>query len=107
MRYLFGLLLLLILFAAGAWVFAGRQAPPAIQIGKPDKFVGMTTPFEATVDAPGGKLASLDIVLEQNGKQVPLYSLGQATAEMKQDGPDKLKVTRDVGKGAVPELQTG
>ena len=26
---------------------------------------------------------------------------------MKQDGPDKLRVTRDVGKGSVPELQTG
>ncbi|HEX6976456.1 MAG TPA: M23 family metallopeptidase [Vicinamibacterales bacterium] len=107
MRYLFGLILILLLLACGAWFVAGRQAPPGIQIGKPDKFVGMSTPLDVTVDAPGGKLASLDIVLEQNGKQVPLYSLGQATAEMKQDGPDKLHVTRDVGKGAVPELQTG
>jgi murein DD-endopeptidase MepM/ murein hydrolase activator NlpD len=107
MRYVLGLVALLILIVAAAFVVAGRQAPPGIEIGKPDKFVGMSTPLDVTVGAPGGKLASLTIVLEQNGKQVPLYSLGQATAEMKQDGPDKLKVTRDVGKGAVPELQTG
>ena len=67
----------------------------------------MATPFDVTVGAPGGTLAALDIVLEQNGKQVPLYGLGQATAEMKQDGPDKVMVTRDIGKGSVPELQSG
>jgi murein DD-endopeptidase MepM/ murein hydrolase activator NlpD len=107
MRYVLALLLLLVLLACGAWFLAGRQAPPGIQIGKPDTFVGMSTPLDVTVDAPGGKLAALTIVLEQNGKQVPLYALGQATAEMKQDGPDKLKISRDIGKGSVPELQTG
>ena len=107
MRYLLALILILLLAAGGAWVVSGRQAPPQIEIGKPDKFVGMSTPLDVSVGAPGGQLASLDIVLEQNGKQTPLYGLGQATAEMKQDGPDKLRVTRDVGKGSVPELQTG
>lgn len=107
MRYLLGLIVLLVLLAAGAWVFAGRQPAPSIEIGKPEKFVGMSTPLDVTVGAPGGHLTALDIVVEQNGKQTPLYGLGQATAEMKQDGPDKVKVTRDVGKGSVPELQTG
>ena len=107
MRYLLGFLVALLLVAAGAYVVAGRLGGPSIEIARPDKFVGMSTPLEVTVGAPGGKLASLDIVLEQNGRQVPLYGLGQATAEMKQDGPDKLHVTRDVGKGHVPELQSG
>lgn len=107
MRYFLGLIVLLLLIAAGAYVVAGRQGGPSIDIGKPEKFVGMSTPLDVTIGAPGGHLASLDIVLEQNGKQTPLYGLGQATAEMKQEGPDKLRVTRDIGKGSVPELQTG
>ena len=107
MRYLLGLIVILLLVAAGAYVYAGRQGGPSIEIGKPDKFVGASTPLEVSVGAPGGQLAALQIQLEQNGKQVPLYALGQAGAEMKQDGPDKLKVTRDIGKNSVPELQTG
>jgi murein DD-endopeptidase MepM/ murein hydrolase activator NlpD len=107
MRYLLSLVALLIGIAAGAWFYAGSQAAPSIEIGKPDKFVGMSTPLEVAVGAPGGHLASLDIVLEQNGKETPLYGLGQATADMKQDGPDKVRITRDIGKGRVPELQTG
>jgi murein DD-endopeptidase MepM/ murein hydrolase activator NlpD len=108
MRYLLGLLLILVLIAGGAYVVAGRQGGPAIDIGKPEKFVGASTPLEITVGAPGGKLTSLDIVLEQNGKQTPLYSLGAPRgAEIKQDGADKLRVTRDVGKQSVPELQGG
>ncbi len=108
MRYLLALLLILVLVAGGAWVVAGRQGGPSIDIGKPEKFVGTSTPLEVTVGAPGGKLTSLNIVLEQNGKQTPLYSMDAPRgAELKQDGPDKLRVTRDVGKQRVPELQGG
>ena len=108
MRYLLALLLILVLVAGGAWVVAGRQGGPSIDIGKPEKFVGTSTPLEVTVGAPGGTLTSLNIVLEQNGKQTPLYSMDASRgAELKQDGPDKLRVTRDVGKQSVPELQGG
>ena len=107
MRYLIGLIVILLLVAAGAYVYAGRQGGPSIEIGKPDKFVGVSTPLDVSVGAPGGHLSALRIQLEQNGKQVSLYALGQAGAEMKQDGPDKLKITRDIGKNSVPELQTG
>ena len=108
MRYLFALLLVLILAAGGAYVVAGRQGGPAIDIGKPEKFVGASTPLDVTVGAPGGKLKSLDIVLEQNGKRTPLFAMDvQRGAELKQDGADTLRVTRDVGKQAVPELENG
>lgn len=107
MRYLLGVIVLLLLVAAGAYVVAGREGGPSIEIGKPGKFVGMSTPLEVTIGAPGGQLSSLRVVLEQNGRQVPLYTLGQSGAGMKQDGPDKLTLTRDIGKQTVPELQTG
>src|SRR6476660_8216881 len=98
MRYLFALILIVLLAVGGAYVIAGRGGGPAIQIGKPEKFVGASTPLDVSVSAPGGKLASLKIVLEQNGKQTPLVTLqngtdtaGQAKdVQVKQDGADKL-----------------
>lgn len=108
MRFLLGLVLILLLAAGGAYVVAGRMAGPPIQINKPDKVVGVSSPLEVAVEAPGARLESLDIVLEQNGKQVPLFSLAdQKGAQVKQDGADRLIVSRDVGKQAVPELQSG
>jgi murein DD-endopeptidase MepM/ murein hydrolase activator NlpD len=111
MRYLLALVLILLLAAGGAYVLAGRGAGPSIDIGKPDKFIGAATPLDVTIGAPGAKLTAVRIVLEQNGKQVPLYTTettaaGAATAEVKQDG-DKLHITRDIGKQSVPELQEG
>jgi len=108
MRYLLGLLLILLVAAGGAYVVAGRAAGPTIDIGKPEKFVGTSTPLDVVVGAPGSKLSVFEIHLEQNGKTVPLFSLANpAGSDLKQDGPDKLRVTRDVGKQGVPELQSG
>ena len=108
MRYLMGLLLILGLAAGGAYVVAGRAPGPAIEIGKPDKFVGTSTPLDVTVAAPGGKLTVLTIMFEQNGKQTPLFALDNAAgAVAKQETPDKLHVTRDLGKKAVPDIKSG
>ena len=108
MRFLLGLVLVLLLAAAGVFVYAGRMAGPAIEITRPDKVVGTSTPLEVTVQAPGAHVEDLQIVLEQNGKQFPLFSLAdQKGAQLKQGGPDRLVVSRDIGKQAVPELQSG
>jgi murein DD-endopeptidase MepM/ murein hydrolase activator NlpD len=71
MRFLLGLVLILLLAAGGAYVVAGRMAGPPIQIVKPDKIVGVSSPLEVAVEAPGARLEALNIVLEQNGKQFP------------------------------------
>ena len=109
MRFLFALILIAVLGAGGAYVVAGRSAPPSISISKPEKFVGASTPMEVVVGAPEAKLTAMRIELEQNGKRVPLYVLGGDTgkAEIKPEGTDKLHITRDVGKSAVPELEAG
>ena len=84
------------------------MAGPSIDISRPSKFVGASTPFEISVTAPGAKLKDLRIVLEQNGKQHPLFTLAdQKGATVKQDGADKLLVGGVVGKAQVPELQSG
>jgi murein DD-endopeptidase MepM/ murein hydrolase activator NlpD len=108
MKFLLGLVLVLLLAAGGVFVYAGRIAGPAIEIAKPDKVVGISTPLEVRVQAPGAALEHLEIALEQNGKQVPLFTLAdQKGAQVKQDGADRLVVIRDIGKQAVPELQSG
>jgi murein DD-endopeptidase MepM/ murein hydrolase activator NlpD len=108
MRYLLGLVLVAALGAGGAYVVAGRTGGPSIEIGKPEKFVGAATPLDVTVAAPGAKLTALTIVFEQNGKQTPLFAMDNpAGAELKQDGADKVRVTREIGKQSVPGIQSG
>jgi murein DD-endopeptidase MepM/ murein hydrolase activator NlpD len=108
MRFLLGLVLIVLLALASAYVAAGRMAGPPIQINKPEKVVGVSSPLEVEVQAPGARVEDLRIVLEQNGKQFPLFTLAdQKGAQVKQNGADRLVVTREVGKQAVPELQSG
>lgn len=108
MRFLFGLLLVAALAAGGAYVYAGRLPGPAVTIQKPEKVIGVSTPLEVAVEAPGATLETLEIGLEQNGKQVPLFSLADHKgAQVRQDGADRVLVTRQVGKEAVPELASG
>jgi murein DD-endopeptidase MepM/ murein hydrolase activator NlpD len=110
MRYLLGLILLLLLAFGVAYVVAGRGGGPSIEIAKPEKFVGMSTPLEVVLGTPGAHFKTASIVLEQNGKKTTLYSMqnGQPGGEgVKLDGPDKLRVTRTVGKETVPDLQSG
>jgi murein DD-endopeptidase MepM/ murein hydrolase activator NlpD len=111
MRFIVALLLILVLAAGGAYVVAGRAGGPSIQIAKPEKFVGVSTPLEVAVGAPGGQLKSITIAFEQGGKSTTLYSMtdGQvAPGEgIKLDGPDLLRITRTIGKQSVPDLKTG
>jgi murein DD-endopeptidase MepM/ murein hydrolase activator NlpD len=103
-----GLVLVLLLAAGGVFLYAGRLAGPGIRIGKPEKVMGASTPLEVAIEAPGARLEELEIALEQNGKQFPLFSLAdQKGAEVRQDGADRLVVSREIGKQAVPELQSG
>jgi murein DD-endopeptidase MepM/ murein hydrolase activator NlpD len=109
MKYLVGLVLLLVIAAGGAYVVAGRMAPPVIAVEKPEKYVGLSTPLEVTISAPdAATLKPLRVVLEQNGKQTPLFSLdAPGKAQIKQEGTDKIRISHDIGKQAIPELQTG
>jgi murein DD-endopeptidase MepM/ murein hydrolase activator NlpD len=108
MRFILAFVLVLLLAAGGLFLAAGRMAGPAIDIARPTKFVGASTPLEVSVSAPGAKLKDLRIVLEQNGKQHPLFTLADPKgATVKQDGADKLLVAGAVGRAQVPELQSG
>jgi len=108
MRYLIGLILVAALIAGGLFMYAGRLPGPAIEIAKPTKYVGQASPLEVAVTTPGGRLSALQITFEQNGRQTPLVSLTQpASAEIKQEGTDRVRITRTFGREAIPDLKSG
>jgi murein DD-endopeptidase MepM/ murein hydrolase activator NlpD len=108
MRYLLVLVVAAALVVGGLFVYAGRLAGPAIEIAKPTKYVGQATPLEVAITAPGARLTKVQIVFEQNGKQTPLFSLDKpAAGDVKQEGADRVRITRTVGREAVPDLKSG
>jgi len=108
MRILLGLVLVVALAAAAFFVVAGRFDAPVVRINQPVKMVGVDSTLDVTVDAPKGGLTELDIVLEQGGKTTPLFSLASpAAASVTQETPDRLRITRPIGKRAIADLQAG
>ena len=109
MKYVVGLVLILLLGAGGAYLVAGRMAAPSIAIEKPQKFVGTSSPLEISISAPDAPgLTPIRVVFEQNGKQTTLFSLGEpGKARITQEGTDKVRITHEIGKQTVPDLQSG
>ncbi|HXE79505.1 MAG TPA: M23 family metallopeptidase [Vicinamibacterales bacterium] len=108
MRFLAGLLLVAVLAAAGAWVYAGWGGPPVIAIEKPDKFLGRTGQLEVAITTPRGALDDLQISIEQNGQSTPVFSLGQADdATLVQESPTRVRVVRSLTRKELPWLKTG
>jgi murein DD-endopeptidase MepM/ murein hydrolase activator NlpD len=109
MRYLLGLVLIVALAAGGAFLYAGRLPGPTIEIVKPEKFIGQQSTVEVTITSPGAQwTGDFHVAFEQNGKQTPLASFAQpATAEIKQDGPGRVRITRRFGRDTIPDLKTG
>src|SRR5262245_41333442 len=109
MKKLLGLLLLILLVgAAGAWIWSGRQAPPSITINSPGAAMGATGAVDLAIEAPRGQLTLLDVEFEQNGKQTTLYSLAQpGNATLTQAGPDTLHLTLPATRKQLPDLKTG
>ena len=90
-----------------AYVVAGRGAPPRITIAKPDRPIGQAGTLEITAEAPNARFTALNVVLEQNGRTLPLFSLDKQTGTVSQPDPNRLQVSRPLGKQSVPELQSG
>ena len=103
-----GLVVVVVLLGGGLFFVAGRGAPPSLSIDKPLSAIGQRTELQVTAGAPGARLASLVITVEQNGKSTPLFTLDapQGATVVPSDA-DHLRVTGAVGKTTVPELQAG
>ena len=82
-RWLTAFVVFALLLFAGAYVLAGRASPPRLTIDKPEgKVVGQTGTLEITVEAPRPRLTALTVMLEQNGRVTPLFSLDRNDAEV-------------------------
>lgn len=108
MRKLLALVILLALIAGGAWLAAGRAAGPVIEISQPAKVIGQSGELAVTIDTPGARLTRLDVALEQDGTRTPLFSLpGDPASKLTQEGDRRVRLTRPIGKRAVPQLKAG
>jgi murein DD-endopeptidase MepM/ murein hydrolase activator NlpD len=107
-RVLLGLAVVAALAVGGGLYIAENASGPEIEIARPTRLVGRAATFEAAVTAPGGNLTSLDAVIEQNGRSLPLYSLDTPLeGEIRQDGPDRIRVTRRFDRTSHPDLTGG
>jgi murein DD-endopeptidase MepM/ murein hydrolase activator NlpD len=108
-RWFVGLLVMALLCFGGAYAVAGRSAPPQLTIAKPDRFVGQSGSLDVTAQASKGRFTKLVVELEQGGKRTSLFTLGEASpvATVTKVDPDRLHVTRAIGKRDLPDLQQG
>ena len=108
LRRLAALVVLAALAVGGAYVLAGRGAPPRITIGKPDRAVGQIGSLEVTAEAPNARFTSLAIVLEQSGRTIPLFTLeGGSKTGLTQIDRNRVMISRPIGKQSLPDLQAG
>jgi murein DD-endopeptidase MepM/ murein hydrolase activator NlpD len=107
MRFLVrALALLLVLGLVGTgvgWILAGRESGPAIEIVSPAAFVGQSGTLELAIESPGGELAGLSAVIEQNGQAIPLNPQGAPAAS----GQERRQITMPLGTQTQPALVAG
>ena len=114
MRFLLALILGALVACSAVFIYAGHLPGPSIEISKPAKYVGISTPVEVHVTAPQGQLTKLDVVFEQNGKQTPVFSLDKAAADKSAtlqvaggNAPTGAVLTSAIGRQNVPDLKSG
>lgn len=107
MRVLTTLIVALAAAAGIAWYFAGRAPGPVIEIAQPLKAIGQSGQLLVNIDAPAGKLATLEAVLEQGGRRTPLFSLAGGNGGQLTRAGDRVSLSRAIGKREIPELEAG
>jgi murein DD-endopeptidase MepM/ murein hydrolase activator NlpD len=111
MRALAGLIVLLLIAAGAVYVVARRETVPIVRIEQPDKAIGQASTLVVTAEAPKAKFKALTVAVEQNGQSTPLFSLDSPelakAAATSPAAPDRITITRPIGKLSVPELRSG
>ena len=107
-KFLLMLIVLALVGAGGAYWWSGRGGAPVLKIEKPQALMGQGATVEVTIDTPAGQLSRLDVAFEQGGKQTPLFTLAQQGAgTLKQDGPDRVRLTVPATRKEIPDLKSG
>jgi murein DD-endopeptidase MepM/ murein hydrolase activator NlpD len=105
-RWLFGFLILAGLAFGAAYYYAGTLDGPAIAINQPS-VIGQGGTLDVSVNAPAGQLTSLNVQLEQKGRTFPILDLASAPAGAIVTQGDRVRITRPIGKQAIPDLTNG
>lgn len=108
MKKLLTFLVLLAIVAGAVWTAAGREAGPRIDIVSPQSAIGRAGSLTLEIETPRGRLKSLDVSLEQGKASASIFSLdGSDAAQLVPDGPNRLRLTRPIGKQQMPQLEAG
>jgi murein DD-endopeptidase MepM/ murein hydrolase activator NlpD len=111
MRKLLLALVVLIVAAVGIYVAAGSVDGPAITVAAPQKYVGLSTPLEVVVKAPGARLSGVTVEFEQHSTRTPLFTFhgGDITSDshVRVEGGDTIHITTMVGRDVVKGLRSG
>jgi hypothetical protein len=108
LRLLIAAVAVVALTAAATFTLAGRIPGPSITVVQPQAVVGQNTELEITVESPGGRLSGLDVQIQQGENAVPLFTLASPTGgTLQQDTPDRIRLTRPIGRRALPALREG
>lgn len=108
MKKLLGFIVLLAVAAGLAWIGAGREAGPRIDIVAPRTAIGRQGSVTLVIDSPGGRLSGLDVSLEQGKTSASIFKLDASDAgALVHEGPNRVRLTRPLGKQQVPQLEAG
>jgi murein DD-endopeptidase MepM/ murein hydrolase activator NlpD len=105
-RWFFGLLVLAAIALGVAYYFAGTLDGPAIAINQPS-VIGQEGALDVSVDAPGAELSALTVQLEQKQQTFSVLDLSSAPANAIVRDGDHVRIQRQIGKKALPDLQSG
>jgi murein DD-endopeptidase MepM/ murein hydrolase activator NlpD len=107
MRKLLVLLVLAIGFVI-AWFIAGRGAGPDITMEWPTSAIGQSGELVLLIDAPKGRLTTLDVMLTQGENRIPVFTLADSGSEaIAPAGENRFRFTDSIGKRHHPELVEG
>ena len=94
-------LFVVVVGGAGGWFLAGREAGPSITISSPQKYVGRSTPFAATIDA-ATPVTAPEVAIEQGGQ-----TMAVTPEKVDWTGAERVTVSGTIGKSAQPALANG
>jgi murein DD-endopeptidase MepM/ murein hydrolase activator NlpD len=108
MKKLIGIIVIIAIAVGVTWYAAGREPGPRIVINSPRSVIGRESELAVAIDTPAGKLSGLEVSLEQGKTRVSIVDWRPGSASpLTRAGPDRLVLTRPIGKRQVPELVQG
>jgi murein DD-endopeptidase MepM/ murein hydrolase activator NlpD len=91
-----------------AFYLVAQEPGPLVTIHGPQAVGGEAFIFDVSMDADGGKAASLDAWIEQNGRRFPVLSLSSAPhATITQETAGRVRVKDTVATATVAGLRDG